>query len=201
MPVDVFLRRKKDILSKNDKSFKGNIDEKIRSLCDRINSLKDCYTTSSCSGRVVLMIDEDEKKKDLMLKLYHNLISFNELKNDLNEMIETGKNIRFKMEPCALHVACRNFEDAQKICEQARFIGWRKAGIISSGRRFIIEMNSTEKMDFPIIRNESSLEKNREENKKTKILVDDNFLKIIVEDANKKMKKGWEKIEKLEREI
>jgi len=188
MPIDMFLRRKKDILKKEDKSFKGDVDEKIRNLCDKINSLADCYTTSSCSGRVVLMIDEDEKKKGLMLKLYHDLISFSELKKDLNEIIKTGKNIRFKMEPCALHVACKNFEDAQKICERARFVGWRRTGIISSERRFVIEMNSTEKMDFPIT-------------KMGKILVDDNFLKIIVEDANKKLKKCWEKIEKLEKEI
>jgi tRNA wybutosine-synthesizing protein 3 len=188
MPIDMFLRRKKDILEKDDKSFAGEIDEKIRKLCEKINSLKDCYTTSSCSGRIVLMIDEEKKGKGLMLKIYHDLISLEQLKKDLNELIKTGKNIRFKMEPCALHVACKSFEDAQKICELARFIGWRRTGIISSERRFVIEMNSTEKLDFPIAR-------------KGKILIDDNFLKIIAEDANRKLKKCWWKIEELEKKI
>lgn len=190
MPIDMFLRRKKDILSKDDKSFKGDIDEKIKKLCDKINSLDDCYTTSSCSGRIVLMIDEEKKGKGLMLKIYHNLISFGQLKKDLEKIMKTekNKNIRFKMEPCALHLACRNFEDAKILCDKARFIGWRRTGIISSERRFIIEMNSTEKLDFPAIRN-------------GKILVDDNFLKVIVEDANKKLKRCWMKINELEKNV
>ena len=188
MPIDMFLKRKKDILSKKDKSFIGDIDDKIKSLCDRINSLEDCYTTSSCSGRVVLMIDQEKKDKELMLKIYHNFISFAELKKNLNELLKTGKNIRFKMEPCALHVACREFEQAKKLCNDARVAGWKRTGIISSEKRFVIEMNSTEKLDFPVIRNR-------------KMLVDDNFLKIIAEEANEKLERCWRKIEELEKNI
>ena len=40
MPIDMFAKRKKDILFKEDKSSKGNIDEKIKDLCKKINSLK-----------------------------------------------------------------------------------------------------------------------------------------------------------------
>ena len=185
MSFDSFNKRKNDILSKEDKSHKGNWDEKIKDLCEKINFLKDYYTTSSCSGRVVLMVDKDKKAKGMIINSYHDLISFGKLKGDLNEIIKkNNENIKFKMEPCALHVACRNMENALGLYNHAKSAGWKKSGIISMGERFMVELNSTEKLEFPVIRKRS-------------LLVDDNFLKIIVSDANKKLKRSWERIEKL----
>ena len=188
MLKDEFLKRKQDVLSKIDKSHKGGCDEKILELCEKINSLSNYYTTSSCSGRVVLMLDKDKKKGNLFLKIYHNLISFNQLKRDLDKMIKESKKIKFKMEPCILHVACRNLKDAQILHDKAKLAGWKKSGIIASEKRFVVELNSTEKLEFPIIKNR-------------KILVDKEFLRIIVTESNKKLKKSWEKIEKLKEKI
>jgi len=42
---DIFLQRKKEVLSKKDKSSKGSWDEKIKTLCDKINKKNDYYTT------------------------------------------------------------------------------------------------------------------------------------------------------------
>lgn len=213
MLKDKFLKRKQDVLSKIDKSFKSKWDEKIVKLCEKINCSERYYTTSSCSGRVVLMIDDDKKKGNLFLKIYHDLINFNQLKKDLMKIAslfpdinkkqltkedrglidskkirasdnERGNLIKFKMEPCILHVACRSLEDTQKLYDKAKLAGWKKSGVIALERRFVVELNSTEKLEFPII------EKNR-------ILVDDDFLKIVVIETNRKLKKSWEKIEKL----
>ena len=82
--MDRFNQRKKDVLSKLDKSHKSEWDEKISSLCDKINSLDDYYTTSSCSGRILLMINQDKNGKDLFLFVYHDKISLKKLKGDLN---------------------------------------------------------------------------------------------------------------------
>ncbi len=184
--IDRFLKRKKDILSKQDKSYKGSWDKHIKNLCKKINSLNNYYTTSSCSGRIVLMIDQEKKGRNLFKKVYHELISFKELKEDLSEIIKDEKKpIKFKLESCALHVACRTFEDAQELYNKAKLSGWKKSGIISSNNRFIVELTSTDKLEFPIIR-------------KRKLLVNDKFLKVIVDEANKKLKRGWEKIEKFE---
>ena len=57
MPQDTFLQRKKDILSKKDKSHIGKWDEKIVGLCEKINKSDKYYTTSSCSGRVIMIFD------------------------------------------------------------------------------------------------------------------------------------------------
>ncbi len=180
---DIFLQRKKDMLSKIDKSFRRKWDKKIISLCKKINSLENYYTTSSCSGRVVLMFDKDKKEKDLFIRIYHDLISFEKLKEDLNEISKKGI-IKFKQEPCILHVACRSLDDAQKLLDKAKLAGWKKSGIIASKNRFVVELNSTEKLEFPIIKN-------------SQILVDDEFLRIIVKKSNENLKRSWRKVGKL----
>ena len=186
------------------------------------------------------MVNQDKKESDLFFNVYHDLISFEQIKKDLNEIIksyktpptthfkipthsrsqinkellmknlgndvsaenlgearfgankfrvsisERDKSIKFKLEPCALHVACRTLEDAQKFYNNVKLAGWKKFGVISFKNRFIVELTSTERLEFLIINN-------------GKILVDDEFLKIIVNESNKKLKKTWEKIKRLER--
>ena len=221
--MNSFQQRKLDVLSKNDKSHIGTWDEKIAGLCGKINSKENYYTTSSCSGRIVLMIDQEKKGEDLFLFVSHDKVSFKKLKDELEKISDnfvrssptrdlaqnslppaqreinlTSRNrsptpkgklkIKFKMEPCILHIACENLEDAEKLFEIGKNAGWKRLGIIGTSHGFTFELNSTEKLEFPIIQNK-------------KILVDDNFLKIILEDANGKLEKCWMKIKKLEKEM
>ena len=235
-----FQQRKKDVLSKLEKSSLGKWDEKIVSLCDKINSLENYYTTSSCSGRILLMIDQEKKAENLFLFVSHDKIKFDNLKNILKEIVSPSarnnfgseiasrqispplnfvnalsklklgetvgrkrgdnkserseqnelknKNVKFKMEPCILHVACESLEDAEKLFEIGKNAGFKRLGIIGTSHGFTFELNSSEKLEFPIIQNK-------------KILVDDEFLKIAVDEANRKLEKSWMRIRKLEREI
>lgn len=186
--IDSFNQRKQDILSKLDKSSIGKWDEHIISLCKKINSKENYYTTSSCSGRIILMIDQEKKGKDLFLFVSHEKISFAELKKQLELALKKNKNIKFKSEPCILHVACKTLEDTKILFEKGKDAGFKRLGIIGTSHGFTFELNSTEKIEFPIIQNK-------------KLLVDEDFLKIILDDANNKLEKSWEKIRKLEREI
>jgi len=183
-----FQQRKKDVLSKLDKSSIGKWDEKIISLCDKINYLENYYTTSSCSGRILLMIDQEKKAENLFLFVSHDKVSFKKLKEELNSALKKNKNVKFKMEPCILHVACESLEDAEKLFEIGKNAGFKRLGIIGTSHGFTFELNSSEKLEFPIIQNK-------------KILVDDEFLKITVDEANKKLEKSWMRIRNLEREI
>ncbi|MDD5012250.1 MAG: tRNA wybutosine-synthesizing 3 family protein [Candidatus Nanoarchaeia archaeon] len=183
--MDSFQKRKQDVLSKLDKSHIGKWDEKIAELCDKINSLENYYTTSSCSGRIILMIDAEKKGKDLFVFVSHDKVSFEELKNELSLALDKNLKVKFKLEPCIIHINCKTLEDAEKICDKGKLAGWKKSGIIGMKNGITVELNSTEKLEFPIIRNK-------------KILVDDDFLKIAVDEANKKLEKVWVKIEKLE---
>jgi tRNA wybutosine-synthesizing protein 3 len=190
MSRDFFLQRKKAVLSKIDKSTKGGWDKKIALLCDKINYSENYYTTSSCSGRVLLMIYQAKKQENLFCKVYHEPISFNVLKKDLNECCQKCKNksIKFKQDSPILHIACRSMKDAKILYEKAKIAGWKKIGLIAWEKRIILEINCTGKLEFPVIEN-------------GKILVDDNFLKLIAKQSNFKMKNSWEKIKRLEKAV
>ena len=186
MPRDRFIQRKTAVLSKLDKSSIGGWDKRIKSLCDKINNLEDFYTTSSCSGRVILMIQQDKKENDLFLKVWHDEMSFNELKKALNEFIKRKEIIKFKLEPPIIHVACRDMKKATEMLEKAKYIGFKRSGMLTFDKNIVLELNTSERMEFPIVNNK-------------KVLVDEEFLKLIVKLSNEKMQKWWTKIEKLER--
>ena len=192
MNFEKFSQRKKQILLKKDKSHQGEWDEKISSLCRKINNLKDYYTTSSCSSRAVLMIDQEKKASNLFFNVYHDALSLSKLKKDILDIVNSRKlskkNIKFKQEPCILHVACSFLGAAEKLLSKAKKAGWKKSGIIAFGKNIILELNSTERLEFPVV-------------EKGKILVNDSLLRVVVRDTNAKLKRNWEKIKKLEREI
>lgn len=182
-----FEDMKKKQLSKIDKSSIGKWDIKIKILCDKLNKRKEYYTTSSCGGRVVLIKSLDEKAENVFLFRTHEKIKFDELKKALKDIDYNGL-IEFQQTTCILHVACKTLDDAQKLVNKAKLAGWKHSGIMATGKRIIVELHSTEKMSFPIISGR-------------KILVDDNFLKLIVKQANNKLERTWDKIERLEKDI
>jgi len=177
-----FQEQKKKQLSKIDKSNISSWDEKIKGLCEELNKNKNYYTTSSCSGRVVLLKESEKKQKDLFLFRKHGKISFQELRKALGNLEYKGL-IYFKQESCILHVACKSLEDAQRLVDKAKLAGWKRSGIMSI-KRNIVELLSTESISFPIMY-------------KKKVLVDDDFLKLVVRESNKKLERVWKKIEKL----
>ncbi|MEK6914269.1 MAG: hypothetical protein AABW83_01325 [Nanoarchaeota archaeon] len=184
-----FESTKKDILNKKDKSNIGFIDKDILKLCDKINSNSNYFTTSSCSGRIVLVLD-GKKRKDIFLFRTHDKINFNELKYKILEISEKFKKelIYFKQEPCLIVVSCKNKESQWKLFSEARNNGWKKSGILSLDKKILVELMSTENISFPIIKNR-------------RILVDDKFLKIVLNKSNKNLEKGWSKIKYLEKKM
>ena len=59
-----FDNEKKNTLSKLDKSTKGSIDEPILPVLDLINDMEDYYTTSSCSGRIMIFEPSGQRHVD-----------------------------------------------------------------------------------------------------------------------------------------
>ena len=188
MPRDRFVQRKNAVLSKIDRSSAGEWDDKIKKLCEKINKTSDFYTTSSCSGRVILMISKDKKGKDLFLKIWHEKVYFDDFKEILNSLLNKNDIIKFKLEPPILHIACRDLKKATYILEKAKFLGFKRSSILTFDRNIVVEINSSERFEFPIIKN-------------NKILVDDEFLKLVLSMSNYKMERGWEKIKRLEKSI
>lgn len=181
-----FEKRKFDCLGKDDKSSIGSWDKPILDLCNKINSKNNLYTLSSCSGRIVLIKNIDKKTHDLFVLRTHDKITFAQLKKSLQNY--NGKEgLVFKQEPPILHICCKSLEDAEQLLNKARLAGWKNSGIMSLSGRIVLELRSTESLALPIFN-------------KT-LLVEDDFLKILVKEANKKLEKSWEKINNLEKSV
>ena len=125
-----FEKEKKDFLAKKDKSRKGSIDNKIKKLVNKINSFKDFYTTSSCSGRILLLAIPKSNKKNEVQYLFrlHKKINNNEFKK-LIKIMKSKKipkeDVWFIVQPVILHIACKDIDNAKKLLNTARDIGFK----------------------------------------------------------------------------
>ena len=179
-----FLQRKKDILSKEDKSSIGGWDERVKNLCDKINWFDEYYTTSSCSGRIMIIRDIDKKGPGLFHYVSHDKVSLKELMDN----IPKEGNFKFKQEPLIFHIACEDMAGAKRLLKKVQSSGLKHSGIISISKMVVVEIIGNEKIEFPIVSS-------------GKLLVNEEFLKIVVKKANENLEKGWKRIDRLKESI
>jgi tRNA wybutosine-synthesizing protein 3 len=183
LKLNNFWHEKNQFFSKPDKSSAGGIDKDILQLVRKINSKPDYYTTSSCSGRIILMKETGKKQESVFLFISHSKVSLAQLKAALAKAIKSYKKmIYLKIEPCIMHIACKDFDSAIKLTNLARNSGWKKAGIIS--KRNIIEAVSTENLAAPVA-------------DKGKIIIENNYLQILLKECNIKLSQTRQKIRRL----
>jgi tRNA wybutosine-synthesizing protein 3 len=179
-----FERRKEDCLKKDDKSSIGELDEPIKFLCNKINKFPEYYTLSSCSGRIVLIKNLEKKQANMFVFRSHEKVRLRELKEKLELANKTSESLIFKQEPPILHICCKTIDDAEKLLNKSRLCGWKNSGIMTASGRIVLELRSTEYLALPIMT-------------KGLVLVNDNFIKILLVESNKRLVRGWEKINKL----
>jgi len=182
----LFDKNKKDILSKLDKSNKKAIDSDIGALVELLNSMEDYFTTSSCSGRILLIENMLGSKKEARFVFSsHSVASFSVIKNALSNI---ANDLWFKQESVIIHICCRDMGSAGRLLGIVRDLGMKRAGIISISKKIVIEVVGTESMETIIA-------------KDGKLLVDDNYLKELVNEANKKLIRNKKKIDELYKKI
>lgn len=174
-------KRYMELLYKPDKSKKGNVDEEIKYLVDYINSLDNYYTTSSCAGRIVLVgIPSDGRKKDAeWIFSSHEIVKE---KVNLREINFENLVVNFKQESFILHVCAKTFDDANEMLTIARDVGFKRAGIIATNKRFIIEIMSTENITAPVY--------------DEKLLIDQEYLDYLINQGNDKMINSRKRVKK-----
>lgn len=181
-----FSKEKAQFLSKPDKSSKGSIDREIKPLLDLINRKAEYCTTSSCSGRIVLLRDSERKREGALVFISHGKVTFSQMKKALLGIPKTKETIYMKHEPAIMHVACSSFNDAMKLLTMARNCGWKRSGMIS--RSNVIELISTEQLAAPVAIG-------------GKPVIDDAYLKVLVKEANGKLERTRKKISRLTSEM
>lgn len=189
--MDYFDRTKRSMLEKlykPDKSFKGDVDEEAIPIIEAINSTKDYYTTSSCSGRINLFCEADSGRKDESSWLFvkHREVKFDEIKEALNNI--PNETVWFRQEAPIFHVACRSNDDAKKLLELCRDVGLKHSGIIGQSKRLVVEIIFNDKIDVPITA-------------AGELFVEDRFLRFLIRKANSKFSKNQKLLRKFEKKI
>ncbi|MFH1637389.1 MAG: tRNA wybutosine-synthesizing 3 family protein [Candidatus Woesearchaeota archaeon] len=159
---------------KKDNSPQGYIDEDIKTLLEKINSHPEYETTSSCSGRIVLLNSQRKGESKWLFKSHAPVKA-----EDIIEALE-GR-AWFMQEPIILHVRCKTLDAAEKLLSIANSLGLKKSGI-TSVKGIMVEVKGTERI-------ETVLEKG---------MVSEEYIRLLVEEANGKLLKAKEKIKKLE---
>lgn len=177
-----FLLDKENILRRIDKSRIGAVDRKISRLVRIVNKFPGLVTTSSCSGRIVLIdVGKTFKKiESVWLFCSHDAVGRN-----LFPLLKNGRNIWLKMEGAILHVKCATIEDAHGFIQCAKNAGFKRTGAISMKEPFVIEMISSEQIMIPLTKN-------------GKVLAEEKYLKQAVKIANTALKRNENKMKKLE---
>ena len=163
---------------REDKSRQGHIDDDIAGLITLMNS-KGFETTSSCSGRIVLLAIPafGDKKNSKWLFKTHGKAS----PEDLLMVIEKeGGRLYFLQEPPIIHANCKGLAEAGRLLEAAKSCGFKHSGITSL-KRFSVEIRGSERLETPL---EGASE---------------GFVRMLVDEANKKLEKGKENLRKLVR--
>ncbi|MFH1391343.1 MAG: hypothetical protein ABIH20_03475 [Candidatus Diapherotrites archaeon] len=166
--------------------IQGKVDEQMQGLCDDVVSTKNYYTSSCCSGRIILLEKRSNKKIDNFFhRKWHREITKKELKEGFNEKVK-GK-LWFKVDPFILHIGCADLEKSNVILKAMKEAGVKRGGIMLAEKgKFIIELQGTEKMEFPV--------KNGEEK-----LISEKQLLNVLKEANELVRKNYTRLEKLEK--
>lgn len=131
----------------------GYFDKDMLSLVEVVNKHPEMYTTSSCSGRIVLLEAPKpwSKSNITILGKWHEKVSLEEI---LGKIKLCGKNsgLWLLLQSPILHISCKNIEIAIKLIRKARSCGFRYSTIFSRGNTGIfVEIMSSERIDLPLV--------------------------------------------------
>lgn len=131
-------------------------DEEVTRILEEINRRDGFFTTSSCSGRIVLIClpEIGARKEARFMGKWHRRVRKAEV---LEAMSDATLHIKGEVWLIAqspiLHVACRSLEQATALLRIAIESGFKYSGIKAIGKddgKVMVELMSTERMDVPL---------------------------------------------------
>ncbi|KAF7682544.1 tRNA wybutosine-synthesizing protein 3 like protein [Astathelohania contejeani] len=184
-----FLIRKKYMHT--DRSNKQSIDKNIQTLVDKLNKLETVRTTSSCSGRICLYSEYKTK----ILWYSHDPAEAKEVIETIKQEINTyylsdnSSYLYLRFEPFIMHMEVASLEIGKTMLRKAIGCGFRNSGL-SIAKKIHVCIRNTISLDVPIV-----------DECKGELLVDWEYIEVLVDIANTKFKRNEELIKRLETEI
>ncbi len=182
-----FLQAKEMAMSSLHKALESErVDEKVMPILALLNGMDDFFTTSSCSGRIVVMEIPSIGKKDEahFLGRWHREVEAEEIKKAI-EKYSQGEGWLLVQSPI-FHISTLNTEKAKELLRIALKSGFKNSGIKSFNGRVVVEICSTERLDFLFAKNGKTVCSELDE---------------VVKSGNVMMKRIKEKLERLEKNI
>ncbi|XP_023253983.1 tRNA wybutosine-synthesizing protein 3 homolog [Seriola lalandi dorsalis] len=178
-----FTQWKKQCLNKLDLSKKGSVDQDIEHVVSLLNSCEEYFTTSSCSGRIILIDGAPEsdvqKQNCTWLFVSHQKCTSDDL---VSGLAKSSRDAVLKFEPFVLHVQCRRLEDAQLMHSVAINSGFRNSGLtVGKTGKIITAIRSTHGLEVPL-------------SHKGKLLAGHEYIGFLTQTANQKMEENLRRI-------
>ena len=187
------------------------IDHRIIPILDLLNSHKDYYSTSSCSGRVLLLelATPGAKDESQIIIRWHDTFSSKQLEDGLAKW-KKYRYLYLLAQAAIFHIIARNLRAAAKLRNLGDSSGFKYSSLRSiktvkdkpaksfnadndqvnqdfdsQNSRITVELLATERLNTPLGFN-------------GKILVGAEYLELLVDLANQALRKSHEKVQKLE---
>ena len=169
---------------------KDLVDEGVIEVLNAFNSHPDIFTTSSCAGRLQLIVLPDIGRKDSveLRKTWHSPVEFEEVKEALDNLdIPPNSIVILQGQSPIFHVSCRTMELAQKFRGIVHSQGWKYSSLITGNEdKWVVEILSASRIDNLLFR-DGVIDP-----------PDDDRLKFIIEESNKILIKAQSRLEALE---
>lgn len=181
-----FIKNKVEFLNRLDLSKKGSIDGPIKDIIKLINDSDHYYTTSSCSGRIIVISqsEQDYQKKKGCQWIFVSHTHIDDHQEVIKALINHEGSAVLKFEPFILHATCATIDHAMKVNRSAIDSGFRNSGIsVGQSGRVTVAVRSTHSLEIPISCNGS-------------VLVSEEYIEYIVKKANDKLKENLLRIDK-----
>ena len=191
MGVDdsLFTQYKKKALASLERALeKEEVDTKIIPVLNAINSFPCFYTTSSCAGRImVLEVPSVGRKKEAkILGKWHHKIKGQEIQDCISTA--TWGQIWLLAQSPIFHVGVKSMKDTDSLLSIAIGSGFKNSGIKTKGKKIIVEITSTERVDAPL-------------GKDGDLMCSKEYLEFLTEIADYVVERGDKKIYRLTKNL
>lgn len=184
---------KKEFLDAKEKALKSlekactekRADKEILPILGLINDSEECYTSSSCAGRIVLLEIPSigDKKRAEFLGKWHRSIEPNEVETAAAKA-KNGLLWLIAQSPI-IHIVADTSEMADKIVKTAIASGFKNSGMKSIRKKIVVEVCSTERLDAPIGRDGF-------------LFCKEEYLQLLVDISNQILEKSMDKLLRFE---
>ena len=186
-----FSQHKSNAMKKLESALsEGLVDEDVISVINSFNSHPDIFTTSSCAGRIQLIILPDIGRKDSVQrrKTWHREVTIDDVEGAISELeIPDNSIVILQTQSPIFHLSCRTLELAIKLRGIVHGQGWKYSSLITGNdEKWNVEILSANRIDNLLFR------------KGVISPPDEGRLNFIIEESNKILVRAQARLEALE---